>query len=92
MPKIEQTICDINTRAHTFRFVSPAEGGALKMPKACNVCHTDKASAWATAVLKTWTALSPWRVAQSADRNGLPPIEHSLHSVGVTTHVKKSEP
>jgi predicted CXXCH cytochrome family protein len=42
MPKIEQTIGDVNVRAHTFRFVSPAEAEVLKMPNACNVCHTDK--------------------------------------------------
>jgi predicted CXXCH cytochrome family protein len=61
MPKIAQTIGDVNVRAHTFRFVSPAEADALKMPNACNVCHVDKTSAWATAALKTWTDRSPWR-------------------------------
>jgi predicted CXXCH cytochrome family protein len=62
MPKIEQTIADINVRAHTFRFISPAEAETLKMPNSCNSCHTDKNAAWATAALKTWKEFSPWRV------------------------------
>ena len=64
MPKIEQTIADVNVRAHTFRFISPSESDALKIPNACNLCHTDKTSAWATEALKTWKDRSPWRVAQ----------------------------
>lgn len=64
MPKIEQTIADVNVRAHTFRFITPSESGALKIPNACNLCHKDKTSAWATDVLKSWGDRSPWRVAQ----------------------------
>lgn len=64
MPKIAQTIGDVNVRSHTFRFVSPAETDALKIPNACNVCHTDKTSAWATEALKSWSDRSPWRSAQ----------------------------
>ena len=64
MPKIEQTIADVNVRAHTFRFVSPAQAEALGMPNACSLCHIDKSSAWATATLKRWQDRSPWRVAQ----------------------------
>lgn len=62
MPKIAQTIGDINVRSHTFHFVSPARTQAMKIPNACNVCHTDKPASWAVAVLKTWTDLSPWRI------------------------------
>ena len=64
MPKIEQTIADVNVRSHTFRFVTPATTDALKIPNACNVCHADKSTAWATAALKTWADRSPWRVAE----------------------------
>jgi predicted CXXCH cytochrome family protein len=64
MPKIEQTIADVNVRAHTFRFITPAASDALKIPNACNLCHTDKTTTWATDVLKTWDDRSPWRVAQ----------------------------
>jgi len=64
MPKIQQTIADVNVRSHTFRFVTPATSDVLKIPNACNVCHTDKAPAWATAALKTWADVSPWRVAE----------------------------
>jgi predicted CXXCH cytochrome family protein len=64
MPKIQQTIADVNVRSHTFHFVTPAMSDALKIPNACNVCHTDKSTAWAAATLKTWAGLSPWRVAE----------------------------
>ena len=63
MPKIAQTIVDWNVRSHTFRFVSPAVAETLHMPNACNICHTDKSAAWASAALKTWDEESPWRVA-----------------------------
>src|ERR1700722_2043168 len=64
MPKIEQTIADVNVRAHTFRFITPAESDSLKIPNACNLCHTDKTSDWASKALKGWQDRSPWRVAQ----------------------------
>jgi predicted CXXCH cytochrome family protein len=66
MPKIEQTVADINVRAHTFKFITPDDSDALKIPNACNICHADRTSAWATAALKSWGDRSPWRVAQSA--------------------------
>ena len=61
MPKIAETIDDVYVRSHTFRFVWPEESETLKIPNACNVCHTDKTNAWATAALKTWPDRSPWR-------------------------------
>jgi predicted CXXCH cytochrome family protein len=64
MPKIQQTIVDVNVRSHTFNFVTPATTEALKIPNGCNVCHADKSTAWATAALKTWADRSPWRVAE----------------------------
>jgi predicted CXXCH cytochrome family protein len=64
MPKIEQTIADVNVRAHTFKFITPAQSEALKIPNACNLCHTDKTTAWATDALKGWADRSPWRMAQ----------------------------
>jgi predicted CXXCH cytochrome family protein len=63
MPKIEQTIANINVRSHTFKFISPAHGQANEMPNSCNTCHQDKKADWATAALKTWRDFSPWRVA-----------------------------
>ena len=64
MPKIEQTIADVNVRSHTFHFVTPATSDSLKIPNACNVCHSDNSTAWATTALKTWTDRSPWRAAE----------------------------
>jgi hypothetical protein len=55
-----------NVRAHTFKFITPADSEAMKIPNACNLCHADKTTAWATAALKGWADRSPWRVAQSA--------------------------
>ena len=63
MPRIEQTIADVNVRSHTFRFIAPAEAERLKMPNSCNTCHMDKTAAWATEALKSWTNVSAWRVA-----------------------------
>jgi hypothetical protein len=64
MPKIEQTIADINLRSHTFRFIPPEETEALKVPNSCNSCHADKTAQWAKEALRTWPEFSPWRVAQ----------------------------
>ncbi|MGH6812050.1 MAG: c-type cytochrome [Methylocella sp.] len=61
MPKIEETIADVYVHAHTFRFITPAETDAYKIPNACNVCHSDKSTEWAGAVLKSWRDRSPWR-------------------------------
>jgi predicted CXXCH cytochrome family protein len=63
MPKIEQTIADVNVRSHTFRFVPPSDTDVLKVPNACNACHSDKSTKWAGDALKTWSNMSPWRVA-----------------------------
>jgi predicted CXXCH cytochrome family protein len=64
MPKIEQTIADVNVRAHTFRFIPPEETERLKVPNACTACHTDKTAKWATEALRGWEGVSPWRVGE----------------------------
>ena len=64
MPKIQQTIADVNVRAHTFRFITPAEGERLKMPNGCAGCHADKGAAWATEALRSWKTVSPWRLGE----------------------------
>jgi hypothetical protein len=61
MPKIAETIGDVMVRSHTFRFVWPAQTDTMKIPNACNLCHTDKTTAWATAALRSWADRSPWR-------------------------------
>jgi predicted CXXCH cytochrome family protein len=63
MPKIEQTIADVNVRSHTFKFITPSDTDHLKVPNPCTGCHTDKTTKWAADALKTWTNASPWRVA-----------------------------
>ena len=62
MPKIAQTIADVNVRSHTFRFVTPAQTDEAGIPNACNVCHKDKTTKWSADTLKTWTERSPWRM------------------------------
>jgi predicted CXXCH cytochrome family protein len=62
MPKIAQTIADVNVRSHTFRFITPSESERLKVPNACVGCHTDKTNDWATGQLKQWPGISPWRM------------------------------
>ena len=62
MPRIEQTIADVNVRSHTFKFITPKETETLKVPNACGICHADKPAGWAAETLRTWTNVSPWRV------------------------------
>lgn len=62
--RIEQTIADVNVRAHTFKFITPAQSDAMKIPNACNLRHTDKTNSRATESLKSWGDRSPWRAAQ----------------------------
>jgi predicted CXXCH cytochrome family protein len=63
MPKIEQTIADVNVSSHTFHFVTPVQTDMLKIPNACNACHKDKTTAWATAALAGWADRSIWRMS-----------------------------
>ena len=65
MPKIEQTIADVNVRSHTFRFITPEETETMKIPNPCTGCHADKTIKWAKETLKTWNNVSSWRVAAS---------------------------
>jgi len=62
MPKIEQTIADINVRSHTFNFVTPEMTEHYKIPNACTGCHADKGTEWARNAMKEWGGISPWRV------------------------------
>ena len=64
MPKIEQTIANVNVRSHTFRFITPTMSEQLKIPNACTACHTDRSNEWATEALRGWTGFSPWRATQ----------------------------
>ncbi|HET8699277.1 MAG TPA: cytochrome c3 family protein, partial [Gammaproteobacteria bacterium] len=64
MPKIEQTMADINVSSHTFHFVTPSETESLKIPNACNVCHKDEGTDWATEALASWRDRSIWRMTK----------------------------
>ena len=62
MPKIEQTIADINVRSHTFAFITPAMSDEYKIPNPCLSCHTNRTTEWARETMKGWSNVSPWRV------------------------------
>ena len=62
MPKIEQTIADVNVRSHTFKFIPPSVTDRLKVPNPCTTCHADKTTAWAREELRKWPEFSTWRV------------------------------
>jgi predicted CXXCH cytochrome family protein len=64
MPKIEQTIGDVTVRAHTFKFITPAQTASLGVPNPCNICHTDRSNAWTLETLATWADRSPWRMME----------------------------
>ena len=64
MPKIQQTIANVNVRSHTFKFITPAMSEQLKIPNACTGCHTDRSNEWATEALRGWIGISPWRAAE----------------------------
>ncbi len=61
MPKIATQLADVNVRSHTFRFVPPSMTKLDKVPNACNACHADKSTDWASDALRTWKDRSPWR-------------------------------
>jgi predicted CXXCH cytochrome family protein len=62
MPKIEQTIADVNVRSHTFAFIPPSMTDEFKIPNSCtSSCHQDKTTDWVRQTLRTWTNVSPWR-------------------------------
>jgi predicted CXXCH cytochrome family protein len=62
MPKIEQTIANVNVRSHTFAFITPTATDDLKVPNPCIGCHTDRSDAWAREALRGWSNMSPWRM------------------------------
>ena len=61
MPKIEQTIANVNVRSHTFAFITPKMTDDFKIPNPCTSCHTDKSTTWAREALRSWSGVSPWR-------------------------------
>ena len=64
MPSIARTISNINVRSHTFRFISPMDSEKYGLPNPCTTCHTDMSLDEATAELRNWGNISPWRVTQ----------------------------
>jgi predicted CXXCH cytochrome family protein len=62
MPKIEQTIADVNVRAQTFKFITPAATDTLKVPNPCVVCHASEPADFTARTLRAWSNVSPWRM------------------------------
>lgn len=66
MPRIEAELPNtpnLNVASHTFHFVTPVDTQVLNIPNACNACHQDKTTAWASAQLAGWKDRSPWRMS-----------------------------
>ncbi|MBL0170036.1 MAG: cytochrome C [Gemmatimonadaceae bacterium] len=61
MPKLAQTIADVNVRSHTFAFITPTLTDQFKIPNACTTCHVGKSTEWARDALRGWKNVSPWR-------------------------------
>ncbi len=62
MPAIEtEGVPGVFVHAHTFDVITPAMTDAYKVPNPCTGCHADKDTQWASAALKTWASVSPWR-------------------------------
>ena len=66
MPKIQQTIADVNVRSHTFHFVTPAMTDALKIPNACKDAIKTKSDGMGDYCVRLW-----------ADRSGPSPLSWS---------------
>jgi len=62
MPKIEQTLADVNVRSHTFKFITPELTDQFKIPNPCLSCHANQTTAWVRETMKGWSNVSPWRV------------------------------
>lgn len=62
MPRIEQTIADVNVRSHTFRFITPTMSEQYKIPNPCVMCHKDQTNAWASQQVSKWPNFSDWRI------------------------------
>lgn len=62
MPKIAQTIANVNVRSHSFKFITPSMTELYKIPNPCITCHTSQTNEWARDALKKWSDVSPWRV------------------------------
>ena len=62
MPKIEQTMANVNVRSHTFEVIGPHVTDEFKMPNSCTACHTDKSTEWIRTAMRSWPNVSPWRV------------------------------
>jgi hypothetical protein len=64
-PKSPARVCPALSSAHTHSaFVTPAEIDRYKIPNACESCHADKPSLWASEALKSWNTVSPWRMSE----------------------------
>jgi predicted CXXCH cytochrome family protein len=62
MPRVEQTIANVNVRSHTFNIIGPHMTDEFKMPNSCTACHTDKSTEWIRQAMRSWPNVSPWRV------------------------------
>lgn len=77
----EKTYMQVDARRdHSFRIPRPDLSETLQTPNTCTSCHTDRAPAWAAAILekKFGKPKTHYGEAIFAGRNGLPGAETSL--------------
>ena len=92
MPKIAQTIADVNVRSHTFRFITPAQSETYKIPNACVMCHKDKSNVWASQQLKGWRIFRSggWLNKRMHRRDGRSP-DAAFHSAALAAESRALE-
>ena len=61
MPKIAETLGDVNVRSHTFRFVWPAQTDTLKDSERVQSLSHGQDDGVGDAALRSWNDRSPWR-------------------------------
>jgi predicted CXXCH cytochrome family protein len=61
MPKVEQTIADVNVRSHTFKFITASLTDDFNIPNPCLSCHADRKTGWVREQMRGWSGMSPWR-------------------------------
>lgn len=54
MPKTGENSVAVESRNHTFEFISPAQTIKNGDPNSCNICHADKTPEWALTAVEKW--------------------------------------
>jgi hypothetical protein len=61
MPKIEQTIANVNVKSHTFNFITPTMTEQFKIPNPCTSLSHGQDAGMGEGNYAHVVQLSPWR-------------------------------